>query len=375
MQPRALVSTRKGLFEVARGNSGWTINEAGFLGEPVSFAMHDRRDGSTYAALNLGHFGVKLHRKDAGAATWNEVAAPAYPPQPERREARTDAETGTNADVEWKLQLLWSLAAGGGDQPGRLWAGTIPGGLFRSDDRGASWELVRTLWDHPTRKEWFGGGYDAPGIHSICVNPRDSSHVLVGISCGGAWITRDGGATWTSGVAGMRAAYMPPERAEDPAAQDPHLIAQCKAEPDVLWCQHHNGIWRSDDGAGHWHEIGPAARPVASDFGFAVAAHPTDAQTAWFVPAVADQQRIPVDAALCVTRTRDGGKSFEVLRAGLPQQHCYDLIYRHGLAVADDGLTLMMGSTTGGLWVSEDGGECWQALSMHLPPVYAVAFC
>ena len=92
------------------------------------------------------------------------------------------------------------------------------------------------------------------------------------------------------------------------------------------------------------------------------------------MPAAADQKRIPVDAALSVTRTRDGGKSFDVLRAGLPQKHCYDLIYRHGLAVADDGQTLMMGSTTGGLWASGNGGEAWQEISTTLPPIYAVRF-
>jgi hypothetical protein len=111
-----------------------------------------------------------------------------------------------------------------------------------------------------------------------------------------------------------------------------------------------------------------------SSFGFAVAAHPADPLTAWFVPAVKDERRIPVDGALCVTRTRDGGKSFDVLRDGLPQQHCYDLIFRHGLAVDDSGEQLMMGSTTGGLWASGDAGDSWQAVSAHLPPVYAVKF-
>ncbi len=111
-----------------------------------------------------------------------------------------------------------------------------------------------------------------------------------------------------------------------------------------------------------------------SDFGFAVAVHPQDPDTAWFVPAVADQQRIPANAALSVTRTRDGGQSFEALRNGLPQQHCYDLIYRHGLAVSDDGNVLLMGSTTGGLWISENGGDAWQTISTTLPPIYAVCF-
>ena len=72
--------------------------------------------------------------------------------------------------------------------------------------------------------------------------------------------------------------------------------------------------------------------------------------------------------------TRDGGKTFDVLRAGLPQSHCYDLVYRHGLAVANDGRTLIMGSTTGGLWGSSDAGESWQTISTTLPPIYAVSF-
>jgi photosystem II stability/assembly factor-like uncharacterized protein len=83
---------------------------------------------------------------------------------------------------------------------------------------------------------------------------------------------------------------------------------------------------------------------------------------------------VPVDAAMAVNRTRDGGRTFETFRQGLPQQHAYDLVYRHGLAVADDGRHLLMGSTTGGLWASADGGEHWQAVSQHLPPIFAVRF-
>ena len=75
-----------------------------------------------------------------------------------------------------------------------------------------------------------------------------------------------------------------------------------------------------------------------------------------------------------ITRTRDGGQSFETLRAGLPQQHCYDLIYRHGLAVGTDGRSLLMGSTTGSLWASGDAGDSWHTVSTHLPPVYALRF-
>ena len=360
----AYLSTRKGLFELAAPSAGqqdWTLGPVHFLGEPVSMTLADRRDGSLYAALNLGHFGVKLQRRDPGATQWQEIAAPAYPPKPD----------GSADPVEWNCRLIWALEAGGADQPGVLWAGTLPGGLFRSNDRGDSWTLVRSLWDVPQRAEWFGGGYDVPGIHSICVDPRDSDHITVAVSCGGVWQSHDGGASWAVSSTGMRADYMPPELNENEAVQDPHRIVHSSADPDVLWCQHHNGIWRSVNAARSWQEITSA--PL-SHFGFAVAAHPHDSNTAWFVPAEADQRRIPVGAALAVNRTRDGGQTFTALRTGLPQAGCYDLVYRHGLAVAPDGQHLVMASTTGSVWSSGDGGDSWQTVSTSLPPVYAVTF-
>ena len=75
-----------------------------------------------------------------------------------------------------------------------------------------------------------------------------------------------------------------------------------------------------------------------------------------------------------VTRTRDGGKSFQVLSRGLPQEWAYDLVYRHSLDIDRSGDRLMFGSTTGNLWSSEDQGDSWQTLSHHLPPVYCVRF-
>lgn len=352
---RLLAATRKGLFDIRREALGWAVAQTAFLGSPVSAALKDPRDGALYAALDLGHFGVKLHRSDDDGASWTEIAAPSY--------------AGVEGDPPPSLRLLWTLEAGGADEPGALWAGTIPGGLFRSDDRGESWSLVRPLWDEPRRKLWMGGGYDEPGIHSICVDPRDSAHVAIGVSCGGVWETRDRGASWSLGGAGLRADYVPPEEAGAPETQDAHRLVQCAAAPDDYWIQHHNGIFRSTEGVTRWREIRPEG---CSAFGFAVAVDPHDPQRAWFAPAVKDEFRYPAEGRVVVARTSDGGESFEIMTAGLPQTHAYDLIYRHGLVVDATGARLALGSTTGGLWISEDAAESWAHIPARLPPVYAL---
>ncbi|WP_371328782.1 MULTISPECIES: WD40/YVTN/BNR-like repeat-containing protein [unclassified Pandoraea] len=386
-RPALRVATRKGLFTWHRDASGWQLvsSTPEFPGEPVSAVLHDARDGSDYAALNLGHFGVKLWRKAAGAREWTELAPPAYP---QADGAGTGAGTGnassandvglatssvppTSSEPQApSVELLWTLEAAGPDAPGVLWAGTIPGGLFRSPDHGEHWHLVQSLWDRPERAEWMGGGYDHPGLHSICIDPHDSRHVIVAISTGGVWRTRDDGQTWALAATGMEADYMPPERRLDPNAQDVHRLVQCRTAPNALWAQHHNGIFRSLDFGTQWRRI----HALPSSFGFAAAVDPHDPDTAWFVPAQRDACRIPVDARLVVTRTRDGGETFTTLAHGLPETPSYDLIYRHGLDVDASGRTLAMGSTTGALWISEDAGERWQCMSTHLPPIYAVRF-
>lgn len=365
MSDALYVSTRKGLFSVTRTNASWGIDHADFLGDNVTLTLTDPRDGVTYAALDHGHFGVKLHRSTAQG--WEEIAAPVYPPKPEGLEENDM----WGRPLAWSTARVWALQAGGADEPGVLWCGTLPGGLFKTSNRGDSWEMVRALWDHPKRKQWMGGGADLPGIHSILVDPRDSKRICLAVSTGGLWHSEDAGATWTQRGEGMRAEHVPPELTHDPIAQDVHCLAQCRAAPERMWVQHHNGIFISSDEGRTFTEI-TNAQPSA--FGFPVVVHPHEPDTAWFVPEIKDEKRIPVGGRLVVMRTRDGGNSFEQLTRGLPQTHAYDVVYRHALAIDRTGDRLAFGSTTGGLWVSEDQGDHWTCVTHTLPPVYAVQF-
>ena len=218
---RAWLATRKGLFELRCSDRRWSVARVSFVAEPVSMLLPPQADGRMLVALNLGHFGAKVHASDDAGASWREVATPTYPEQPAQAEG-----------VPWKLVQIWTMEAA----RGTVWAGTLPGGLFRSEDFGASWQLVDTLWNRAERAEWFGGGFDVPGIHSICPHPDRAGEMLIGISCGGAWITRDDGRSWALSAKGMSAAFMPPEQADNQNTQDPHRIVRCAGEPDKFWC-------------------------------------------------------------------------------------------------------------------------------------------
>jgi len=358
------IGTRKGLFVARRNGAGWRIAERAFLGVPVSMLLVDTESKRAYAALDHGHFGVKLQRSANGGRDWQEIPAPAYPEKPE---GVVDLDPMRHSEIPWDTRLIWSLEAGG--REGELWCGTMPGGLFHSRDNGDSWRLIESLWNNPLRKQWMGGGADLPGIHSIAVHPGNPDRITIAISCGGVWVSEDGGDSWACRADGMRAAYMPPDMADSPNTQDPHRVVQCRAAPEVLWCQHHNAVYLSENGSQSWREI---KDPAPSFFGFSIAVHPDDPDTAWRVPAAKDEERIPRGGKLVVTRTRDRGESWEVLDRGLPGEEAYDIVFRHALDVAADGRCLAMGSTTGSAWVSEDQGDSWQAISHHLPPVYCV---
>ena len=358
MANRLHVGTRKGLFELAPKNGGWDIVDTHFLGDPVTAILADGE--KLYVALDLGHFGAHLWQRD-GKGEWSELAAPAFPPKP---------DDATDDPHPWSLGKIWALEKGG--VPGRLWAGTMPGGLFRSDDDGATWSLNDPLWRMPERKKWMGvAGGEQPGISTVLVDPRNPADIRVGVSTAGVWASTDEGKSWSLINQGMYNEYMPPDQQGDPIAQDIHRLARCAGHPEIMWCQHHNGVFRSENAGANWQEV-TAIRP--SKFGFAVVAHPRERDTAWFVPAIKDERRIPVDGKIVVSRTRDGGKSFDVLTKGLPQRHAYDLVWRHGLAVDETGDKLAFGSTSGGLWVSENGGDSWAAPDARLPPISVVRF-
>ena len=202
----------------------------------------------------------------------------------------------------------------------------------------------------------------------MVVDPRREQHVFVGISVAGVFETEDSGMSWEVRNKGLRADFLPNPYAE--IGHDPHILVAAPSNPDVLWQQNHCGIFRSTDGAKTWQDISQPNGPARFGFGITVAEDNPD--QAWVCPANSDTTRTAIQGALCICRTDDGGKTWATLRKGLPQENCFDIVYRHALASSGDAVAF--GSTTGNLFFSPDRGESWQALNNYLPMVYSLQF-
>lgn len=358
-----IVASRKGVFVLKNGKGGWRITNHSHEAAAAPYAFRDHRTGTLWASLDHGHWGSKIQRSEDMGKTWREIEAPKYP-----KSARAKPWT-TGKPQPATLSYIWTIAPGGDDRPERLYLGTEPGGLFRSDDGGETFALNKGLWNHPSRLDgWFGGGRPLPGLHSVEVDPRDSTRVSIGVSCAGVFETRDDGRTWEPRNKGLTADFLPDPNAE--IGQDPHFLQACARHPDVMWQQNHCGIFRTTDGGKQWEAVSKGGE--LPHFGFAVAVDEKNPERAWVVPAVADTHRYAVDGKLCVCATKDGGKTWRAFRKGLPQKNCYDVTFRHALDRRKGALAF--GTTTGNLFYSPDRGRTWETISHHLPPIYSVRF-
>lgn len=394
MPDQLILGTRKGTFVYELSNGQWRQSAVGHAGTNVAYAARDPRTGTLWAALDHGHWGSKFSKSDDGGKTWADAGQIKYPDGARYMEWHwAQPEPGANDGPpkptfkDAKVLKLWTIAFGTDSQPGRIYVGTIPGGLFVSNDNGETWELNRPLWDHESRggdlftgngeglkQLWFGTpasadtGEFAAGIHSIAVNPQDPGHMLIAVSCAGVAETRDGGRTWHPRNKGLSASFLPGE--EPQWGFDVHFLDWCKGDPRHVWHQNHEGVYYSDNGAESWRRVDNKEKGV--HFGWPIAVDHNDGRTAWVVPQKADAARMAIDGGLFVARTQDGGETWEQLREGLPQKNCFDTIYRH--ALDSSGNMLAFGSTNGNLYVSGNRGDSWQCLGNNFPPIHSVRF-
>ena len=346
-----LLGTKKGAF-IVEGDAlrrAWALRGPFCETWPINHVIADPATGIIHAAGGNEWFGPAVWQTRDLGATW------------------THSSEGLSYGAgEQPVKAAWSLAAAADG----LYAGVEPAGLFKSADGGRSWRHVAGLRDHPTRPDWQPGGGGLI-LHSLVPHPEDPRQIWVGISTAGVFHTADGGLSWAPRNRGTRCDYLPEEQRYPEVGQCVHCLVMAAGEPERLYQQNHCGMYRSDDGGRHWQSI-EAGLP--SSFGFAAAAHPREAGTLYLLPLNGDSiGRYPPEARAAVWRTRDGGGSWQALRAGLPQGDTFFGVLRQ--AMATDRLEpagVYFGTTTGTLFASADEGESWTCLAQHLPTILSV---
>ncbi|MGH3423746.1 MAG: WD40/YVTN/BNR-like repeat-containing protein [Nocardioidaceae bacterium] len=350
-----LVGTRKGLW-IGRSDEArdrWTWDEPSFRMNAVySVCVDGRGDAARmFAGAASEHWGPQVFRSDDLGRTWEETPSGAirFP-----------------EDTEAALENVWQIQPGGTDEPGVVYAGTQPSALFRSEDRGESFELVRSLWDHPHRSEW-GAGYGGQAIHTIVPDPVDHARLTVAMSTGGVYQTVDARESWSPANKGIKAYFFPDPWPE--FGQCVHKFAMHPSAPERFYAQNHHGVYRSDDAGGTWISI---ADGLPSDFGFPIVVHPHKPDTVYVFPLVADADRMPPGGKARVWRSDDAGQTWRESGHGLP-----DVFYA---AVMRDAMTadgaeragLYVGARDGSVFASNDEGDSWTQIADHLPDVLSV---
>jgi photosystem II stability/assembly factor-like uncharacterized protein len=363
-----LVATRKGawLLHGDAARKTWRVDGPHFLGHIIHHLVLDPRDGRTLlAAAKTGHLGPTIFRSTDLGRSWKEATKPpAFAKAPEGGKGRTVDHT------------FW-LTPCHANEPKSWYAGTSPQGLFRSDDGGDTWKPFSVINDDPQYRAWMGsvqdGTPDGPKLHSIIVDPRDPKHLYFGMSGGGVHETLDGGRTWTPLVQGME--VVAGFDATNIAFHDPHCVRLCPSNPDRLYQQNHCGIYRLDRPSNAWTRIGNNMPNPVGDIGFPMVVHPRDADTAWVFPM--DGQtvwpRTSPEGKPCAYVTRNGGKRWQRLDAGLPRSQAWWTVKRQAMTSdTQDPVGLYLGTTSGELWMSRDEGKRWACIARNLPEIYAL---
>ncbi|HET9948223.1 MAG TPA: hypothetical protein VFQ22_04840 [Longimicrobiales bacterium] len=351
-----MVGTTKGAFLFASDpeRRRWRLDGPHFPGEEVYALRLDQRGSKPvlWAAPGSAFWGTTLRRSGDLGASWSEK---------EERPVKFPEESGLS------LTRIWQIEPGPAGDPDLMYLGVEPACLFESRDGGDTWSPVEGFLKHEHREKWTPGG-GGLCLHTIVQHPDAPERMLVAFSTGGVYGSDDGGATWAPRNRGVRAEFLPDKHPE--FGQCVHKIVSHPSRPERLFLQNHWGLYRSDDWAGSWQDV---ANGVPSDFGFAMAIHPHDPDTVYIVPLEGDFFRCTPEAKLRVYRTRDAGASWEPLTEGLPQENAYETVLRDGMATDNaDPAGVYFGTRSGKVFASADGGDSWSLVAEGLPPVLCV---
>lgn len=361
---RLLVGTRKGAFVLTSDGKRerWDVAGPHFAGWEMYHLKGSPADPNRiFASQSSSWFGQQIQRSNDGGKTWEPVG----------NKFAYEGEIGTHQWYDgtarpWEFKRVWHLEPSLTD-PEVVYAGIEDAALFRSNDGGQSWQELPGLRGHGSGPSWQPGA-GGMCLHTILLDPANGERMFVAISAAGAFRTDDAGKTWRPINRGLHSQYIPDPTAE--VGHCVHRIAMHRSRPNVLFMQKHWDVMRSDDSGDSWQEV---SGNLPTDFGFVIDVHAHEPETIYVVPIKSDSEHFPVEGKLRVYRSRSGGREWEALTKGLPQENCYVNVLRDAMTVDTlDPCGIYFGTTGGQVYGSRDAGDSWTAIVRDLPAVLSV---
>jgi photosystem II stability/assembly factor-like uncharacterized protein len=332
---RLLVGTVDGIVCLERTSAAapWQVAGHMLAGRHISSLLFEPRRGGLFAGVHHGGLYASLD----GGQTWAR-----------RMEGITQEHVFTLAATEREGQVV-------------LYAGTEPAHLFESTDYGMTWRELPALRAVPETEAWtFPAPPHQAHVKDITFDPRDTRTMYVCIEQGALLKSTDAGQTFRE--------LKEYSRPDDPVYRDLHRLVLRPSNPDQMYFTGGAGLYYSADGGEHWAHLSDHRARIGYPDGLLIS--PVDDQVLFMAGARYNPGawRQTHDADAVIGRSRDGGRTWELLTNGWPE-HMRGNVEALSMAVWPGGFVLFAGTTDGDVFASEDGGDSWQRIASGLAPV------
>jgi hypothetical protein len=300
-------------------------------------------------------------------------------------------KTWTPINRGLNVRKTWTVAVDEND-PDSLYVGTQYGHLFHSKDNGGAWEEVTGLHSAPKRANWgvdWAFGTTGLCIHTIRIDPRNSKRLYIIASGNGLYRSDDAGATWQLLQSGVKEECPVAVQADAPDIPGPkraekvkehletvhsctHKLVVSQNNPKILFQQNHCGVYASKDYGEKWVDVSPANW---LRHGFPIVMDENGHTSLFVIPAfqgICKSHNSCIKEELAAYTSDNSGKSWKKVSGGLPR-NVHTCVLRDSMA-GDGGEPggLYFGTTTGELFGSTNRGAMWSQLSKGLGRIQGV---
>jgi photosystem II stability/assembly factor-like uncharacterized protein len=246
----------------------------------------------------------------------------------------------------------------------QLFVGTEPGHLFRSTDYGESWEEVPSLRSVPGIEKWtFPAPPHQGHVKCVTFHPRDPRTFFVSVEQGGLYKTTDDGQTWQEFDS-----FVEPD---DEVYKDVHRTVLHPDNPDVMYITSGEGFYCSRDAGKTWEHV--TTRRSRIGYPDQLIFSPIDSNVMF----ISGSEQSPGVwrtthwANAAVGRSRDAGRTWEIVNNGLPDNMRAN-IEAMTLHAQPDGYSLFIATTDGDIFESNDEADSWTQIASGLAPISKV---